>query len=102
VRFFGEETRIPVGAVVLSRRSGAPIVPITMMQRPGRRWHVHALPPISVEDCDIREAMQRVARALEELILLAPEQWHAFQPVWLADLPPHRRGDWQPDVGPAA
>jgi KDO2-lipid IV(A) lauroyltransferase len=106
VDFFGAPARIPVGPVIVSQRTGAPIVPITMIQRPGRRWHVHALPPIEVENLPLPQASQRVARALEELIRTAPEQWHAFQPVWLADLPAHRRGDWQPDgvdpSGPAA
>ena len=94
VQFFGEDARIPVGPVVVSRRTGAPIVPITMLQRPGRRWHVHALPPVAIDGLDMAAASQAVASALEELIRLAPEQWHAFQPVWLADLPAHRRGDW--------
>ncbi|HVM20556.1 MAG TPA: phosphatidylinositol mannoside acyltransferase [Egibacteraceae bacterium] len=100
VEFFGEPARIPVGAVVLSHRTGAPIVPITMIQRPGRRWHLHAEPPVDIEGLDVAAASQRVAGALERLILTAPEQWHAFQPVWLADLPAHRRGDWTPGDGP--
>ncbi|MPZ72831.1 MAG: phosphatidylinositol mannoside acyltransferase [Nitriliruptorales bacterium] len=102
VRFFGEPTRIPIGATVLSRRSGAAIVPVAMLQRPGRRWHMKVLPPFTVDGSDIREGNQRVARALEDLILTAPEQWHAFQPVWLEDLPEHRRGDWQPGADSAA
>ena len=96
VRFFGEDARIPVGPVAISRRTGAPIVPITMLQLPGRRWNVVAFPPIDIDGLDIAEASQRVAQGLETLIRTAPEQWHAFQPVWLADLPAKRRGDWQP------
>lgn len=96
VRFFGEEARIPVGPVVVSQRTGAPIVPISMLQRPGRRWELHVRPPIEVDGLEMAEASQRVAAGLEDLIRLAPEQWHAFQPVWLADLPAFRRGDWQP------
>lgn len=96
VRFFGEHARLPVGAVVVSRRTGAPIVPITMLQRPGRRWELLVRPAIEVEDLEVAEASQAVAQELQALILTAPEQWHAFQPVWLADLPAHRRGDWQP------
>lgn len=96
VSFFGEAARIPIGPVVVSRRTGAPIIPITMVQRPGRRWLVRALPPVQIEGLDIPDASQRVAHALEQLIRMAPEQWHAFQPVWLADLPASRRGDWEP------
>ena len=96
VSFFGEDARIPLGPVAVSRRTGAPIVPITMVQRPGRRWEVIALPPLDIEGLETAEASQRVAAGLESLIRTAPEQWHAFQPVWLADLPPKRRGDWEP------
>ena len=94
VSFFGEDARIPVGPVIVSQRTGAPIVPITMLQRPGRRWHLHVFPPIGIGGLDTAAASQRVASALEDIIREAPEQWHAFQPVWLADLPEHKRGDW--------
>lgn len=85
VRLFGEEARLPRGPVVLSQRTGASIIPATMLQRPGRRWHVVALPPVDVADCDLTEGCQRVAAAIEALVLRDPAQWHAFQPVWLAD-----------------
>jgi lauroyl/myristoyl acyltransferase len=87
VRFFGEDARIPMGPVILSRRTGAPIVPVTMLQQPGRRWRAVALPRVEVGDVTLAEGAQRVAQALEALIRLAPEQWHAFSPVWIADLP---------------
>ena len=96
VDFFGEPARIPLGPVIVSQRTGAHIIPITMIQRPGRRWHLQALPRVDVADLPLPQASQRVAEALEQLIRTAPEQWHAFQPVWLADLPEGRRGDWQP------
>ncbi len=83
--FFGEPARIPVGAAVLSRRTGAPIVPITMLQRPGRRWHLQVLPVVEVADVPLAAAAGRIAEALEALIRLEPAQWHAFQPVWAAD-----------------
>lgn len=99
VQLFGEDARIPVGPVAVTRRTGAPIIPISMLQRPGRRWELHVRPAVDVEGLDVAEASQQVAHALEALIRTAPEQWHAFQPVWLADLPEHRRGDWQPAPG---
>lgn len=95
VGFFGEDARIPLGPVVVSRRTGAPIVPITMLQRPGRRWELHVRPAIDIEGLEMAQASQRVAQNLEALIRTAPEQWHAFQPVWLADLPVSKRGDWR-------
>jgi len=85
VPLFGDAAALPRGPVVLSQRTGAPIVPITMLQRPGRRWHLQVLPPVDVRGEAIESGVQRVAKALEELIRLAPEQWHAFSPVFLSD-----------------
>lgn len=95
VKFFGEDARMPAGAVVLSRRTQAPILPATLRQEPGRRWRLQIMPPVAVDDVSLAEGTQRVAHAIEDLIRTAPAQWHAFSPVWLADLPAHRRGDWQ-------
>ena len=88
--FFGEPARIPVGAAVLSRRTGAPVVPITMLQRARRRWHLQVHPAVDVSTLPLTEAAGRIATAVEDLIRLDPAQWHAFQPVWLADLPRQR------------
>jgi phosphatidylinositol dimannoside acyltransferase len=85
VPFFGEPTSMPVGAAVLACRRGTPIVPITMLQRPHRRWHLQILPPIRAAGRSVAEVHADVARALESLIRLDPTQWHAFQPVWPAD-----------------
>ena len=82
VDFFGEPTRIPLGAAVLASRKDAPIVPITMLQRPGRRWHLHIEPPIRPDGRSVRDVHADVATALENIIRLDPTQWHAFQPVW--------------------
>jgi lauroyl/myristoyl acyltransferase len=84
VDFFGEPTRLPRGPVVLSQRTGAAIVPITLLQRPGRRWHLQVLAPVDVDGVGVEEGVQRIARALEALICLDPTQWHAFQRVWSA------------------
>ncbi|MPZ88013.1 MAG: phosphatidylinositol mannoside acyltransferase [Nitriliruptorales bacterium] len=88
VELFGEPAHIPRGPAVLSQRTGAPIIPITLLQRPGRRWHVQALPRIDVAGLDVQAATARVARGIEDLIRLDPPQWHCFSPIWLAD----RRG----------
>jgi phosphatidylinositol dimannoside acyltransferase len=85
VTLFGEPSRMPRGPVVLSQRTGAAIVPITMLHRPGRRWHLQVLPVVDVSGLELSEAAQRCAEAIEQLIRLAPEQWHAFSPVFLAD-----------------
>lgn len=91
VDFFGEPARLPPGAVVLSQRTGVPIVPAVLLQRPGRRWHFEIHEPFDVEGLTVEEGCRRLARALEDIIRTDPAQWHAFQPVWLADLPPGKR-----------
>lgn len=93
VSLFGEPCRVPYGPVVLSRRTGAGVVPISMLQLPGRRWHITALPEIDVSQGSIEDGCQAVAAGIEAIVRVDPAQWHAFSPVWLADLPPHRRGE---------
>jgi lauroyl/myristoyl acyltransferase len=86
-RLFGEDAPLPRGPVVLSQRTGAAIVPITMLQRPGRRWHLQVLAPVAVQGLPIAKGVQVIAEAIEDLIRLAPEQWHAFSPVFSVDRP---------------
>ena len=90
VTLFGEACRIPAGPVLLSQRTGARIIPATMIQRPGPRWYVEAFEPIDPTGLSLAEGCQAVADAIERIIRLAPAQWHAFSPVYLADLPPRR------------
>lgn len=85
VTFFGEPARIPRGPAVLAARTGAAVVPVTMLQRPGRRWHLEVLPALALDGLDIDAATGRIALALEELIRLDPQQWHCFSPVFAAD-----------------
>ena len=90
VELFGEPARIPAGPAILSQRTGAPIVPVTLMHRPGLRYHVQCLPAFDTTGMPLREAVQRVAHAIEDLIRLDPSQWHAFQPIFEADREPRR------------
>ncbi|QBI21458.1 phosphatidylinositol mannoside acyltransferase [Egibacter rhizosphaerae] len=90
VRLFGEPAPLPPGPAALARQSGAPIVPITMLQRPGRSWHLQVLPAIDVAHLGVTEGQRAVAVGLEALVGLDPDQWHAFQPIW--DQPDHRDG----------
>lgn len=85
VDFFGEPTGIPRGPAVLAARTGAAVIPITVLQRPGRRWHVQALPPLDLDGLDVHAATARIAAALENLIRLDPVQWHCFSRIWVAD-----------------
>lgn len=89
VDFFGERTRIPGGPAVMALRSGAPLLPVAVFfDGDGCRGLV--LPPLDTERRgrlrqDVQRVTQDLARALESLIRMAPEQWHLLQPNWPSD-----------------
>lgn len=88
VEFFGEETTLPAGPVRLSARTGAVLLPVASYFRPGGGHLVHVGAPIPVDADDedvLGSGTARLAGALEELILRAPEQWHLLQPNWPTD-----------------
>ena len=80
--FFDGVIRLPRGPVALAQRVGAAVLPATMLQRPGRRWHLQVLPEVAVQGLPDAEAAQRVAAGLEDIIRLDPAQWHAFSRVF--------------------
>jgi phosphatidylinositol dimannoside acyltransferase len=89
VEFFGERTSLPAGAATLALRTGAALLPATMYSARGVD-HVVIRPPLPVERLgvvadDVARITQALAQELEELIRLAPEQWHLFQPNWPSD-----------------
>jgi phosphatidylinositol dimannoside acyltransferase len=89
VEFFGERTTLPAGPATLALRSGAPLMAATCyFDGDGHRGVVR--PPIdTTRQGKLREDVARVtqllAYELEELIRLAPEQWHLLQPNWPSD-----------------
>ncbi len=90
VEFFGRPAPLPQGAVVLALRGGVPILPATLRQLPHGRYLAHLRPPLPLVDTgrtreDVAANMRLVARALEETIGAAPEQWVMLNPVWPAD-----------------
>lgn len=114
VEFFGEKTTLPGGPAVLSLRTGAPVFPVIVYQRPGGRGHGVIRPPIEMERtgnlrADVGRLTGLLAAELESLIRKAPAQWHMFQPNWpsdketFGDLEGSRHGDGGGSVrmGPA-
>lgn len=90
VEFFGERTTLPGGPAVLALRTGAPLFPTAVYQRPGGRYHGVIRPPLCIERKGrLREDVELItadlAREFEELIRAAPTQWHMFQPNWPSD-----------------
>jgi KDO2-lipid IV(A) lauroyltransferase len=90
VEFFGEETTLPAGPATLALRTGAPIVPAAVYFGPDGRHDAVVLPPVPAERegrlrDDVRRVTQDLARQFEDLIRVAPEQWHLLQPNWPSD-----------------
>jgi phosphatidylinositol dimannoside acyltransferase len=90
VEFFGEKTTLPAGPVSLAMRSGAALLPVACFFLDGPGHRLVALPPIRLPEEGTRSeriaaGTQLVAAALEELIRMAPSQWHLLQPNWPSD-----------------
>jgi KDO2-lipid IV(A) lauroyltransferase len=90
VSFFGEETTLPAGPATLALRTGAPLVPVGVYFRPQGRHFARIGPPIPTERQgrlrdDVTRITQELARRFEELVRVAPEQWHVMQPNWPSD-----------------
>ncbi len=87
VRFFGEVTEMPSGAVVLALRTGAAIVP-SYTFRTGTGKSIGFIEP-AIELArtgdrrrDVIENLQQIALILEGYIRQAPGQWTVLQRVW--------------------
>jgi KDO2-lipid IV(A) lauroyltransferase len=86
VEFFGREALLPSAAVVLSLRTGAPLVP-SFAGRSNGVLTASFEPPLEIpntgdRDADVREGVQRFARVLERYVRSAPEHWTVFEDFW--------------------
>ncbi len=92
VEFFGEATTMPAGPATLALRSGATLVTGAVYSGPGADHRAVVDAPLDTTRQgtlrhDVARLTQEIAHRLEALIRYAPEQWHVFQPLWLADRP---------------
>jgi len=86
VEFFGRQALLPSAAVVLSMRTGAPLVPSFAGRRDGVLTASFE-PPLEIpntgnREADVREGVQRFARVLERYVRRTPEQWTVFEDFW--------------------
>lgn len=94
VELFGERTTLPAGPATLALRTGCPILPTAIYFR-GADHHAVVRPPLDTERRgtlreDVARITQDLALQLEELIAVAPEQWHLMSPNWPSDHGPDR------------
>ncbi len=87
VRFFGVETLLPVGPVMLALRTGAALMPAFTYRLPDGGLVGRIREPLDLERTgrlreDLRLNTQKLAGVLEEAIRKSPEQWTVFEPIW--------------------
>ncbi|MFC2022907.1 lysophospholipid acyltransferase family protein [Chloroflexota bacterium] len=87
VKFFGEETTLPVGAVSLALRTGADIIPLRCVRISNSRSAISFEPPLKLVDAgdrsqSIRVNVERFGVVLERYIRQYPEQWTVMEPIW--------------------
>ncbi len=78
-KFLGENRRFPRGPFVLSRATGAPILPAFIV-RDGNGYRGVLDPPLSIDEAEDEPGAQRVSESLERMIRANPEQWYNFAP----------------------
>jgi len=87
VRFFGEETSLPVGAVSLALRTGAVIIPTFSVRRSSNRFSIYVEAPLELVDTgshshSVRVNLERLVTVMERYIRQYPEQWVVLEPIW--------------------
>jgi len=89
VEFFNRIAAFPKGAVALSLKTQVPIVPAAFLHLNNKFQLVFGTPFIvpyfDNEAQSIQHGLNVLARELEKLILLDPNQWHSIQPVWTSE-----------------
>jgi len=90
VRFFGEETTMPAGPVSLADKTGAAIHVVGCYFQDGRGHRYVVADPLELPTDGSRAdrvaaGVQVFADALEDVIRVAPEDWHLFVPNWPSD-----------------
>ena len=78
-KFFGAERRFPRGPFVLSRATGAPIIPAFIV-RDGSVYRGVVDPPFFMEEPEDEPGARRVSESLERMIRTYPDQWYNFSP----------------------
>ncbi|APT84878.1 hypothetical protein CAQU_07120 [Corynebacterium aquilae DSM 44791] len=96
VDLLGQPAHLPTGAARLSQTTGAPILIADCYFTHGwqahngtRGWGMTIHPALTTTT--IENTTQAIADALSETITAHPVDWHMLQPVFDADLDPHRR-----------
>jgi lauroyl/myristoyl acyltransferase len=93
VEFFGETTTFPAGPAVVAVKTRVPLLVAGVYgveRADGKKgWEAEISEPIELPDETGEDAIaaltQRVAHVMEGFVAKHPEEWHVFNPFWLAD-----------------
>ena len=99
--FFDDTATFPAGAASVALRAGVPLLVAgvySAVHEGGRRgWDAEIAGPIELPDATgpeaVRQLTEKVAVELERFIARRPEEWHVFQPFWVADRKRERTGE---------
>jgi len=87
VTMFGRKTKVPAGPAVLALRTGCDLIPASIYQNDDGTWRAWVLPAIARPDEGAPDAVavytQRLAEKFEEMVKVAPTQWHVFSRYWI-------------------
>jgi len=78
-KFLGADRRFPRGPFVLSRATGAPILPAFIV-RDGGIYRGVVDPPFFMDGPEDEPGARRVSASLERMIRNCPDQWYNFSP----------------------
>jgi len=78
-KFLGADRRFPRGPFVLSRATGAPILPAFIV-RDGSIYRGVVDPPFFMDGPEDEPGARRVSASLERMIRACPDQWYNFAP----------------------
>lgn len=81
--FFGATARMPLGAAILSHKTGAPIVPVFMLRQVDDRFLLKFNAPIRPGSGRTVDELQReMIASMEDVIGEYPYQWFVFSDFW--------------------
>jgi lauroyl/myristoyl acyltransferase len=86
VTFFGVRVRLPAGPALLAVRTGAMLVPVGLYTLPAGYYRAIVGEEVACDRgaplrAEVERVTQVLAKELERLISIAPDQWHMFQPL---------------------
>jgi KDO2-lipid IV(A) lauroyltransferase len=86
IDFFGKPAHLPDGPARLSFRTGAPILPATLMCQVDDTFLLQFHPPILPEQAGSVDAIRlRIRDVLEQVIAEQPYQWYIFDDFWAGE-----------------